>query len=178
LINRVKQFQKKNQEGGVSMKTSKVVWSTIDASHRYHPLFIIEFAYREDYEEFLRLRFDVKKAVFLTKQLQGGKIVISTEQGDYELEFPSYFSEKKGVALFWFGNAFETYEEAFKRMTREIAKEFYHKLVEEREGENLWIDLDEANREIFDKWQEAQKRAQQILDSLPIIRVYGVKPCQ
>jgi hypothetical protein len=160
------------------VKNLKVVWSTIDASNRYHPFLIIEFAYKEDYEEFLRLRFDVKKAVFLTKRLQGEKIVISTEQGDYELEFPSYFSEKKGVALFWFGNAFETYEEAFKRMTREIAKEFYHKLVEEREGENLWIDLDEANQEIFDKWQEAQRQAQEVLDKLPVIRIYGVKQYQ
>jgi len=157
------------------MKKLKVIWSIIDASNRYHPFLIIEFAYEEDYEQFLQLRLDIEKAVFLAKRLQGEKIVLSTEQGKYELEFPQYFSEKKGVALFWFSNAFETYEEAFKRMTREIARGLYYKKEQEK---NLWKDLEEANREIFDKWQVAQEKAQQILDSLPIIRVYGVKPCQ
>jgi len=157
------------------MKNLKVVWSTIDPSNRYYPFFIIEFADSEDYEAFLQLRVGAEKVVFLVKRLQGEKIVISTELGDYELELPSYFSEKKGVTLFWFNNVFESYGDALTRITREIAKEFYH---EEREEENLWKDLEEANREIVDKWQEAQRKAQEILNSLPIIRVYGVKPCQ
>jgi hypothetical protein len=162
----------------MTTKNLRIVWSIIDASHHYHPFLIIEFAYKKDYQKFLRLRFSIEKTVFLIKQLQGEKIIVSTEQGEYELECPTYFSEEKTTTLFWDNNAFETYEEALKRTVREIAKSFYHNFLKEKEEENLWEDIEEANQEIFDKWQEAQKKAQEVLDKLPVIKIYSMKKCQ
>jgi hypothetical protein len=138
------------------MKDLKVVVSTIDASNRRKPFFIIEFTNEEDYEEFWSIPYGDGKAVFLADKLEGRKIFIPDDVGGYELEFPPYFNEYGRRNLFWYNHSYETYKRAFERLTEEKAEalsEFYS----EDEEEALW--------------EEARMRAEEVLENLPIIKI-------
>jgi hypothetical protein len=142
--------------GGVAMRDLRIVWSTIDAAHHYNSFLIIELMNEEDYEEFIKLPFGTNKSVYLAEKLEGRKVFIPDEYGGRELEFPSYFDEYGRKDLFWYNNVYETHEEAYERLVREWKEKLddYYK-----EGEEEALE------------EEARERAEEELNSLPVVRI-------
>ena len=148
--------QQKNFIGGGTMRDLRIVWSTIDASNRYNSFLIIEFMDEEDYEEFWSISPGVGKSMFLSKKLAGKKVFIPNDVGGYELEFPPYFDEYGRKNLFWYNNVYESYRRALERLTEEWVErlsDYYRK----DEEESLW--------------EEARERAEEELNSLPVVRI-------
>jgi hypothetical protein len=138
------------------MRDLRVVWSTIDASNKLKTFLIIEFTNEENYKEFLSIPYRDGKVVFLADKLEGRKIFIPDELGGFELEFPPYFNEYGRKNLFWYNNTYETYDEAFERLTEEWAKrlsEYYSK--DEKEA----------------LWEEARMRAEEELENLSVVKI-------
>jgi hypothetical protein len=149
--------QTTSQAGGEAMRDLRIVWSTIDAAHRYNGFLIIEFADEEDYEEFWSLPSGVEKSVFLSEKLERRKVFISNnDQGGYELEFPPYFDEYGRKDLFWYNNVYESYREALERLTEEWV---------ERLSDYYGEDEEEA------LWEEARERAEEELNNLLVVRI-------
>jgi len=148
--------QAESQKGGVDMKDLRIVWSTIDAANRIHAFLIVEFTNEEDYEEFWSIPFGVEKSVFLSERLAGRKVHIPDEYGGRELEIPPYYNEYGRKNLFWYNNVYESYEEAFERLTEEYAR-WLREYYREDEEEALW--------------EEAREKAEKELKSLPVVKI-------
>jgi hypothetical protein len=120
----------------------KYLWSTIDASSKLIPYYIVEVSEAIAKElEFWRERKGHWK--FIADKLEN--------RG-----FSSYFDEYGRKRLFWYNNVLEDYEEALERLTEEYVKclrDYY----------------DEGQEEYL--WEEAEERAKETLEELPVIRI-------
>jgi hypothetical protein len=140
-------IDKKKPEGRWGMMVKRYLWSTVDASNKLIPFCVIEVSEKiiEEFE-FLRKRKGHWK--FIADKLEGTSV--------NGIKFPSYFDEYGRKRLFWYNNVLEDYEEALERLTEELAKNLsdYYKKEEEKY-----------------LWEEAEERAREKLEKLPVIRI-------
>jgi len=119
----------------------RYVWSTIDAARRLIPYYILEVSDRVAAELKNRKARD-QLWWYLAKKLE--------KHG-----FPPYFDEYGRRNLFWYNNVLEEYEEALERLMEEWAKRL----------SDYYDDEEDA------LWEEAEMRAREELEELPVIRL-------
>ena len=125
----------------------RYLWSTVDASNKLIPFCVIEVS-EKIVEKFESLRKQKGHWKFIADKLEGQCI--------HNIEVPGYFDEYGRKRLFWYNNVLEDYEEALERLTEELAKNLsdYYKKEEEKY-----------------LWEEAEERAKEKLEELPVIRI-------
>jgi len=123
----------------------RYLWSTVDASRRLVPYVVLECT--EDVAEEIdsRGRYE-NKWMFIAERLHE----------NYPEQYPEWWDGYGKRNLFWYNNVLEEYEEALERLTEEWA---------ERLSDYYREDEEEA------LWEEARERAEEELNSPPIVRI-------
>jgi len=123
----------------------KYVWSTVNANGKLDSYVIIECS-EEVVKEIENRKGYENKWMFIANILHE----------KYPEQFPKWWDSYGRRNLFWYNNVIERYEEAFERLTEEWVKKLkdYYR---EDEKEALW--------------EEAREKAEEELNSLPVVKI-------
>ena len=123
----------------------KYVWSTVNANGKLDSYVIIECS--EEVTKEIEIRKDYENK---------WKFIADRLHEKYPERFPEWWDSYGRRNLFWYNNVIERYEEAFERLTEEWVKKLkdYYR---EDEKEALW--------------EEAREKAEEELNSLPVVKI-------